>query len=774
MDKAFQLSDEEHKLKYAEIEKDSFAGTTPVERPRIVITGGQPGSGKSKLIELSKDEFPDGNVVVINGDDLRYYHPKANQILKIDDKRFAERTDPDSRKWTRQLFDKAIVEQRNIIFESTMREADPLSKTMMRLKESGYQITAKVVACHERMSATGVFMRYESQKADKGYGRFSAMESHDAGYDGMPKTIDYIEKNKLADNIQVHDRSGRVLYSNKLEGSKWKNDPRAAQIVEAERSRQPTNIEIQQFQETWKRITTLMEKRQATLRDFDQARETYNKYSRQLERGQNKQSHPSQFRDAAERKQPSSRTEMRTETAEEMELPRDVQPEIDTSESLEQEQDYVEEPDRPHHTDKFEARRIYFSESDDYDRAVQEEIELLKAHAETRAGARLEKATAILRETDYRGDREAAATILTRTSTDFISVKDAPEASGDVAGTTIFKDQYGLLELRVLKERVVGSEMLSKPDEAKLDGWIKASETILLEEINGRLIEHDAKTCEPNQFVQQNYERISEVRLRAGIKQINNRSSLEALNEIEKLHRSGELSLSAEKENWLASRIELKLIDRHQSIEVDYHYTNDGRNEVLYKDEMNVLTVKQVLLAYEHERELVQIEFGDCDERPGPVLSDSDFANACDWFREMVDESIVLAQVAKEIAQHEYEQLKETPSKLFELEHLELNNRDMYLKSEMQEIDPAINFITVDNKSAVILDRTSSLEELNHWKTLSKGGSLQLSDRAIYLLDSLENAKITQLLAADCDITTSPQLDIVRAVSQDMDLEPGM
>jgi len=31
-------------------------------------------------------QFPDGNVVVINGDELRHYHLKADKILKQDDK----------------------------------------------------------------------------------------------------------------------------------------------------------------------------------------------------------------------------------------------------------------------------------------------------------------------------------------------------------------------------------------------------------------------------------------------------------------------------------------------------------------------------------------------------------------------------------------------------------------------------------------------------------------------------------------------------------------
>lgn len=51
-------------------------------------------------------------------------------------------------------------------------------------------ITVKIVATNERFSKTGIFRRYEEQKAAKGYGRFSEISSHDAAYTGMLITID--------------------------------------------------------------------------------------------------------------------------------------------------------------------------------------------------------------------------------------------------------------------------------------------------------------------------------------------------------------------------------------------------------------------------------------------------------------------------------------------------------------------------------------------------------------------------------------------------------
>lgn len=282
MDESFKLNEADHEKYYRDIETDLLAHSRPVSHPRVVITGGQPGSGKSRLLEQSKNDFPDGNVVVINGDDLRSYHPKAEEIFRLDDRRFAERTDPDSRLWTKRLFDQAIETRRNIIFESTMRDPGPISETMKRLKSEGYHLTAKVVATHERVSTTGVFRRYEEQKAAKGFGRFSDLSSHDAGYQGMPKTVRFIEEHGLVDKLEVYNRAGDLLYDNEFKGDRWDKAPGAVQVIEQERQREPSDNERAEFQSDWRRIYDLMEQRKAPFKDLELTRSTYEKLEREL------------------------------------------------------------------------------------------------------------------------------------------------------------------------------------------------------------------------------------------------------------------------------------------------------------------------------------------------------------------------------------------------------------------------------------------------------------------------------------------------------------
>jgi hypothetical protein len=277
MVESFKLSAADHERIYRFIETDLLRNSLPVQDPCVVITGGQPGSGKSQLLERAKNDFSEGNVVVINGDELRDYHPKAEEIFRLDDNKFAEITDPDSREWTKKLFERAIETRRNIVFESTMREAGPISKTMKRLRADGYRITAKVVATHERFSTTGIFRRYEEQKAAKGYGRWSELSSHDAGYVGMPRTVAYIEKQGLVDRLEVYSRSGDLLYANDYVNGKWQKSASALEAIMAERQRTPTESEMANFQSDWKRVFGLLEYRNAPLRDLERARSVFDR-----------------------------------------------------------------------------------------------------------------------------------------------------------------------------------------------------------------------------------------------------------------------------------------------------------------------------------------------------------------------------------------------------------------------------------------------------------------------------------------------------------------
>lgn len=157
MTESFQLPDSENQRVYQEeIEPLYFSRTQPTEKPRAVIIGGQPGAGKTRVLSISKREFDNFNVVIVNTDDLRAFHPKFEQITNQDDKLSALTTHPDASAWNQKLLDRSIETKRNILLEGVLKDGEKLFSITKKLKENGYEVVIRILAVHERFSLWGI------------------------------------------------------------------------------------------------------------------------------------------------------------------------------------------------------------------------------------------------------------------------------------------------------------------------------------------------------------------------------------------------------------------------------------------------------------------------------------------------------------------------------------------------------------------------------------------------------------------------------------------
>jgi Ni2+-binding GTPase involved in maturation of urease and hydrogenase len=118
-----RLPEDEHQAIFEkEIIPALFDGTAVVQRPVAVILGGQPGAGKSPLVEAATVELMDrGGVAEIVGDDLRDFHPRYRSLLQQDDRTAAFYTDRDSGRWVEKAIEQAKARSVNLIIEGTMR-----------------------------------------------------------------------------------------------------------------------------------------------------------------------------------------------------------------------------------------------------------------------------------------------------------------------------------------------------------------------------------------------------------------------------------------------------------------------------------------------------------------------------------------------------------------------------------------------------------------------------------------------------------------------------
>ena len=204
--KEYKLNDEDHEYLYETIKRIWTLDKFPVENPIAVIIGGQTGAGKSGIISYSQKMFEDGNVIIINSDEIKPFHPKSEEIAKKYPELYTKITDQESNTWTSQLFEDARNEGYNIIFEGTMKNTRVADEAIVELLKRNYTVIVRGLAVCDLESRLSIHERYEAQVATKGWGRLVVPEHHNQTYEGMPNTIQYIEEQGRYDILELFRR----------------------------------------------------------------------------------------------------------------------------------------------------------------------------------------------------------------------------------------------------------------------------------------------------------------------------------------------------------------------------------------------------------------------------------------------------------------------------------------------------------------------------------------------------------------------------------------
>lgn len=248
MDNQYKLSDEEHSLVFEKIKADFLNNSLSIVSPKVVITGGQPASGKGKLARDSIDQFKDkGGSVIIDPDQLRAYHPKYNELQKLDDKTSSGFTHHDAKKWSLELIEEAISHKKNIVLDQTSADFQTLKNTVQNFRDKGYKdVELKIMAVPEITSRQGIYNRYEMEKALYETGRFVNIDIHSEIYHKLENTIEQLKDEPIVDKLTVYDR-----HYNAIEQKDFK----------AERERPFSDQERQQHEYKWFKVIEAMQTR---------------------------------------------------------------------------------------------------------------------------------------------------------------------------------------------------------------------------------------------------------------------------------------------------------------------------------------------------------------------------------------------------------------------------------------------------------------------------------------------------------------------------------
>lgn len=184
-------------------------GISGAKNPVTIVLGGQPGAGKSGIYNLARERF-NGNIVELDCDKFREFHPDAKELAKNPDT-YGEKTNPFVSAVVDCMAEELSELGYNMIIESPMKSTNTAFWLHDMLTPKGYSVEAHVMATPKEVSWSGVISRYEEQLANGELARIVPKEFHDYVTDHITDALSEIYKSGKMSNIIVMDRV--ILYN---------------------------------------------------------------------------------------------------------------------------------------------------------------------------------------------------------------------------------------------------------------------------------------------------------------------------------------------------------------------------------------------------------------------------------------------------------------------------------------------------------------------------------------------------------------------------------
>lgn len=180
--------------------------------PAAILLGGQGGAGKSTLHNLFTEQFA-GNIVIINGDEYRRYHPHYAEICSEYGENAANYTQSIANAIAASLVEKLSDEGYNLVIEGTCRRVDVPFKTCNDLKEKAYWVELSVMCTAADVAWQSTIDRYNEMANTEGMiPRAVPRDKFDATVEALPDNVEALYRSGAFDEITLYNRDKECLY----------------------------------------------------------------------------------------------------------------------------------------------------------------------------------------------------------------------------------------------------------------------------------------------------------------------------------------------------------------------------------------------------------------------------------------------------------------------------------------------------------------------------------------------------------------------------------
>ena len=154
-------------------------GKTTSSQPKAILLGGQSGAGKTTIHRIKQREFQ-GNIIIIDGDSYRSFHPNYLGLQEKYGKDSVDYTKVFAGQMVEYLVDELSKQGYHLLIEGTLRTTEVPRKTSQLLTTKGYQVSLALIATKPELSYLSTLIRYEELHAiDPSQARATPKEHHD-------------------------------------------------------------------------------------------------------------------------------------------------------------------------------------------------------------------------------------------------------------------------------------------------------------------------------------------------------------------------------------------------------------------------------------------------------------------------------------------------------------------------------------------------------------------------------------------------------------------
>lgn len=204
--------------------------------------------------------------VVVNGDDLRRFHPAYEQTMNRDPFRMPEVTAAAAGAWVGMSTEYLRATGTSAIVETTLRNETMLRGEFEAFRAAGFETELRVVAVPLPVSRAGTVARYVEQVKDYGTGRWTPGAAHDEAAANVRGTVRKLVAAGAVDRVVVQDRDGDVILDARAAAGGADLGERVAEAVD--HARDVRSLTAEQARD-WVRYTTEALRETVQLRQTD-------------------------------------------------------------------------------------------------------------------------------------------------------------------------------------------------------------------------------------------------------------------------------------------------------------------------------------------------------------------------------------------------------------------------------------------------------------------------------------------------------------------------